>query len=243
MKIFSKTDTGRVRTDNQDAFFAGRIADSAVFAVVCDGMGGANAGNIASEIAVRRISEYIIKSYRKRMDSDDLEKIVRNAISSANIELYDMSVGDAALSGMGTTVVVALVKNDKAVIAHVGDSRVYLWKEEELYQVTKDHSIVQTLIDRGELMPEDAAHHPQKNMITRAVGVSRFVDIDFIEITNLEASGLLLCSDGLTNVCSDEEIKEVLLHTPPEEVCEVLTNKANEGGGFDNITIVYMKKD
>ena len=127
MKIFSKTDTGRVRTDNQDAFFAGRIADSAVFAVVCDGMGGANAGNIASEIASRRISEYIIKSYRKRMDSDDLEKIIRNAISSANIELYDMSVGDAALSGMGTTVVVALVKLTVSVkIADKSNKAIYL---------------------------------------------------------------------------------------------------------------------
>ena len=124
MKIFSKTDKGKVRADNQDAYFAGRISDSTVFAVVCDGMGGANAGSVASENAVRHISEYIIKSYRNEMSADELETLVRNAVISANIELYDMSVNDPSLSGIGTTAVIALVKEDGAVFANVRDSRI-----------------------------------------------------------------------------------------------------------------------
>ena len=145
MRIFSKTDKGRVRTDNQDAYFAGRISDNAVFAVVCDGMGGANAGNVASENAVRHISEYIIRSYRDAMDTVELEKTVRNAVVSANIELFDMSASEQALSGMGTTAVIALIRNDEAIIANVGDSRIYLVNE-QIKQLTRDHSVVQSLI-------------------------------------------------------------------------------------------------
>ncbi len=243
MLLFGKTDIGRVRSTNQDVYEFRKLDEDVWFGLVCDGMGGENGGQVASSIACETIYRMLSQNYRSGLSDEEYKNMIIAAVSEGNVAVYDKSIGNDQYMGMGTTVVLAVVIGDKAYIAHVGDSRVYLWKEEELYQVTKDHSIVQTLIDRGELMPEDAAHHPQKNMITRAVGVSRFVDIDFIEITNLEASGLLLCSDGLTNVCSDEEIKEVLLHTPPEEVCEVLTNRANEGGGFDNITIVYMKKD
>ena len=130
MQIFSKTDRGRVRTDNQDAYFAGKITDDSVFAVVCDGMGGANAGNVASELAVRHISEYVIRSYRDGMDMTDTEKTLKNAIVSANISLYDKAVNNAELAGMGTTAVAAFVKDGTAVIAHVGDSRIYLGKGE-----------------------------------------------------------------------------------------------------------------
>lgn len=121
-----KTDRGRVRTDNQDAYFAGKITDDAVFAVVCDGMGGANAGNVASELAVRHISEYVIRSYRSGMNMTDTEKTLKNAIVSANISLYDKAVNNTELAGMGTTTVAAFVKDGTAVIAHVGDSRIYL---------------------------------------------------------------------------------------------------------------------
>ena len=145
MQIFSKTDRGRVRTDNQDAYFAGKITDGSVFAVVCDGMGGANAGNVASELAVRHISEYVIRSYRDGMDMTDTEKTLKNAIVSANISLYDKAVNNAELAGMGTTAVAAFVKDGTAVIAHVGDSRIYLVNG-EIKQLTRDHSVVQSRI-------------------------------------------------------------------------------------------------
>ena len=208
MQIFSKTDRGRVRTDNQDAYFAGKITDDSVFAVVCDGMGGANAGNIASELAVRHISEYVIRSYRDGMDMTDTEKTLKNAIVSANISLYDKAVNNAELTGMGTTAVAAFVKDGAAVIAHVGDSRIYLVNG-EIKQLTRDHSVVQSLIESGKITPEDAKVHPRKNVITRALGAEEDVAVDSDCITLSNGDTLLLCSDGLTNFLEDKDILRV----------------------------------
>ena len=168
MQIFSKTDRGRVRTDNQDAYFAGKITDDSVFAVVCDGMGGANAGNVASELAVRHISEYVIRSYRDGMNMTDTEKTLKNAIVSANISLYDKAVNNAELAGMGTTAVAVFVKDGTAVIAHVGDSRIYLVNG-EIKQLTRDHSVVQSLIESGKITPEDAKVHGGKHGVAHKV--------------------------------------------------------------------------
>lgn len=241
MKIFSKTDKGKVRTDNQDAYFAGRISDSTVFAVVCDGMGGANAGSVASENAVRHISEYIIKSYRNEMSADELETLVRNAVISANIELYDMSVNDPLLSGMGTTAVIALVKEDGAVIANVGDSRIYLVNE-EIRQLTRDHSVVQSLIESGKITPEDAKVHPRKNVITRAVGAEENVTPDSAVIKLSDGDSLLLCTDGLSNYLDDGDILNIFKNTDISAVPEALANRANSNGGGDNITVVTLTR-
>lgn len=241
MRIFSKTDKGRVRTDNQDAYFAGSIADNAVFAVVCDGMGGANAGNVASENAVRHISEYIIRSYRDSMDVTELEKIVRNAVASSNIELFDMSASDQALSGMGTTAVIAIVKDDEAVIANVGDSRIYLVNE-GIKQLTRDHSVVQSLIESGKITPEDAKYHPRKNVITRAIGAEGNVTADSAVIKLNDGDTLLLCTDGLSNYLDDNEILSIFKNTDISSVPEALVERANQNGGGDNITVVTLSQ-
>ena len=241
MKIFSKTDKGKVRADNQDAYFAGRISDSTVFAVVCDGMGGANAGSVASENAVRHISEYIIKSYRNDMSAGELETLVRNAVISANIELYDMSVNDPSLSGMGTTAVIALVKEDVAVIANVGDSRIYLVNE-EIRQLTRDHSVVQSLVESGKITPEDAKVHPRKNVITRAVGAEENVTPDSAVIKLSDGDSLLLCTDGLSNYLDDGDILNIFKNTDISAVPAVLANRANSNGGGDNITVVTLTR-
>ena len=241
MKIFSKTDKGKVRADNQDAYFAGRISDSTVFAVVCDGMGGANAGSVASENAVRHISEYIIKSYRNEMSADELETLVRNAVISANIELYDMSVNDPSLSGMGTTAVIALVKEDGAVIANVGDSRIYLVNE-EIRQLTRDHSVVQSLVESGKITPEDAKVHPRKNVITRAVGAEENVTPDSAVIKLSDGDSLLLCTDGLSNYLDDGDILSIFKNTEISAVPEALIERANSNGGGDNITVVTLTR-
>ena len=241
MRIFSKTDKGRVRTDNQDAFFAGRISDSTAFAVVCDGMGGANAGNVASENAVRHISDYIIKSYRGEMSVYELETVIRNAIISANIELYDMSVSDSALSGMGTTAVIALVKDDAAVIANVGDSRIYLVNG-EIKQLTRDHSVVQSLIESGKITPEDAKVHPRKNVITRAIGAEENVTPDSAIINLNSGDTLLLCTDGLSNYLDDGDILNIFKNTDISAAPEALANRANSNGGGDNITVVTLTR-
>lgn len=239
MKIFSKTDKGRVRSDNQDAYFAGRISDNAVFAVVCDGMGGANAGNVASENAVRHISEYIIRSYRDSMDISELEKTVRNAVTSANIELYDMSASKQSLSGMGTTAIIALIKDGESVIANVGDSRIYLVNE-NIKQLTRDHSVVQSLIESGKITPEDAKYHPRKNVITRAIGAEGSVTADSSVIRLNRGDSLLLCTDGLSNYLDDNEILSIFKNTDISAVPEALVEKANLNGGGDNITVVTL---
>lgn len=241
MQIFSKTDRGRVRTDNQDAYFAGKITDDAVFAVVCDGMGGANAGNVASELAVRHISEYVIRSYRDGMDMTDTVKTLKNAIVSANISLYDKAVNNAELAGMGTTAVAAFVKDGKAVIAHVGDSRIYLVNG-EIKQLTRDHSVVQSLIESGKITPEDAKVHPRKNVITRALGAEENVAVDSDCLNLSNGDTLLLCSDGLTNFLDDKDILTVFQNNDISAVAERLVEEANKNGGGDNITVVTVTK-
>lgn len=241
MQIFSKTDRGRVRTDNQDAYFAGKITDDSVFAVVCDGMGGANAGNVASELAVRHISEYVIRSYRDGMDMTDTEKTLKNAIVSANISLYDKAVNNTELAGMGTTAVAAFVKDGTAVIAHVGDSRIYLVNG-EIKQLTRDHSVVQSLIESGKITPEDAKVHPRKNVITRALGAEEDVAVDSDCINLLDGDTLLLCSDGLTNFLDDKDILTVFQNNDISAVAERLVEEANKNGGGDNITVVTVTK-
>lgn len=241
MQIFSKIDIGKVRSSNQDAYFTGELSDGAVFAVVCDGMGGANAGNIASETAVKGISEYIIKSYRTAMDFCDIEKMLINAVSSVNIEIYDMSLKNPELSGMGTTVVVALIRDSKAVIAHVGDSRAYLVGD-SIVQLTRDHSVVQGLVESGKLTPNEAKVHPRKNVITRALGAEENVisDSDIVEINS--GQSLLICTDGLSNFVEAEEILNIFKSNKIENVAELLVNNANQNGGGDNIAVVTVTR-
>ncbi|MBR6564871.1 MAG: Stp1/IreP family PP2C-type Ser/Thr phosphatase, partial [Clostridia bacterium] len=202
-------------------------------------MGGANAGNIASEIAVKTVSEYLYNSFRDNMTLNDFERTLKNAISSANLLIFNRAVKDEALKGMGTTIVAAIVKDNDAIIAHVGDSRIYLLND-EIKQLTKDHSIVQTLIENGEISPDDAKHHPRKNVITRALGVEAEVVADFDELTLNTNDTLLLCTDGLTNYVPEANIYEIFKQNDLALVSETLVAKANENGGGDNITVVTL---
>ena len=239
MIIHSKIDKGIVRNSNQDAFIAGQLAENITFAIVCDGMGGANAGNIASEIAVKTVSEYLYNSFRDNMTLNDFERTLKNAISSANLLIFNRAIKDEALKGMGTTIVAAIVKDNDAIIAHVGDSRIYLLND-EIKQLTKDHSIVQTLIENGEISPDDAKHHPRKNVITRALGVEAEVVADFDELTLNTNDTLLLCTDGLTNYVPEANIYEIFKQNDLSLVSETLVSKANENGGGDNISVATL---
>ncbi len=239
MIIHSKIDKGVIRHSNQDAFIAGEIAKNFTFAIVCDGMGGANAGNIASEIAVKTVSEYLYNSYRENMTNDDIERVIKSAVSSANLQIFNRASKNEALKGMGTTIAVAVVRDNDVVIAHVGDSRIYLVND-TLTQLTKDHSIVQSLIESGKITPEDASVHPRKNVITRALGVESEVitDTDFLSIKSGES--LLLCSDGLTNFVTLNTILQIFKNNNIDVVCDKLVDEANNGGGGDNITVVTL---
>ena len=239
MQIFSKIDIGKTRTSNQDAYYTVKLSDESVIVLVCDGMGGANAGNVASETAVKLIADYILKSYRPTMDSQDIEKILCNAISSANLELFDMAKKNQEYNGMGTTLVAAHIKGNTAVICNVGDSRAYLINN-SITQITKDHSVVQSLIESGKLSVEDAKAHPRKNVITRALGAEENVIPDIFEQTLENGEFLLFCTDGLSNFVETQTIFETIKNSNVEDVAEILVDKANSNGGGDNITAVLV---
>ncbi len=242
MRIVAKTDKGHVRDSNQDAYAVGEFSDEVVWAVVCDGMGGAAGGNIASALAVKVISDKINVSYREQMRDSSIKNMLDSALNAANVEVFDMAESKQELKGMGTTVVCAIVKDGQAYIAHAGDSRAYILKNGEISQITTDHSMVQDLLDRGKITSEQAQNHPNKNIITRAVGVDENIEIDFDQIDLDDNTTLLLCTDGLSNYVSNEEILELTSDGKHYAFADRLVNKANENGGGDNITAVVISK-
>lgn len=242
MKIVAKTDRGHVRETNQDAYAVGEFSDEVVWAVVCDGMGGAAGGNIASALAVKVISDKINASYREKMRDMSIKNMLDSALTAANIEVYDMADAKQELHGMGTTVVCAIVRDNQAFIAHAGDSRAYVLSDGGINQITTDHSMVQDLLDRGKITNEQAANHPNKNIITRAVGVDKSIEIDFDQIDLDEKSTLLLCTDGLSNYVTNDEIIDLMSDGKHYAFADRLVQKANDNGGGDNITVVVISK-
>lgn len=240
MKIVAKTDKGNVRENNQDSYAVGELPGEVAWAVVCDGMGGASGGNIASALAVRVISEKIKASYREDMSDRSIRNMLEAAIVAANLAVFDMAVKNTVLAGMGTTVVCAVVKNDCCFIAHVGDSRAYLLTKNSIKQITTDHSVVQTLVEKGQLTADQAKDHPSKNIITRALGVEDRVKIDFDQLDIEHDQTILLCTDGLSNFLETDEIYDLVKDGKYYAFAERLVKKANENGGGDNITVVAI---
>lgn len=240
MRIVAKTDIGLVRTSNQDSYAAGELPGSVAWAVVCDGMGGAAGGNFASSIAVKIISERISASYRQGMSDISIKNMLTSAILAANISVYEKGQADSDLTGMGTTVVVAIIADESVYIAHVGDSRAYVLSDGKLNQLTKDHSFVQEMVDSGKLTPDEAKDDPRKNYITRALGVNPDVRVDFCQEYISENEILVLCTDGLTNFVNPEEICKLTDDGNFYEFAERLVNRANSNGGGDNVTVVTM---
>lgn len=240
MKAYGKTDMGRVRESNQDAFLCGHISEDALFCVVCDGMGGVNGGNVASAIAVKVISDRIMEVYRDGLASNSVRNLLETAIAAANIDIYDAAMADLNLRGMGTTVVVLIIVDRKLYITHVGDSRAYLFRKDGMDQITRDHSIVQAMVENGQLTQNEARNHPRKHFITRALGVEDTVDCDYGEMNLEDGEFLLICTDGLTNMVETDEIYRLVQSADPEIVPERLIHAANMAGGSDNITVVVV---
>ena len=240
MKIVAKTDKGVVRENNQDAYAVGELPGDVAWAVVCDGMGGAAGGNIASALAVKVISDKITSSYNEKMRDSSIKNLLDSAITAANIEVYDMAYSRPDLKGMGTTVVAVVVRDNVAHIAHAGDSRAYLVNKDGVEQITVDHSLVQNLVDRGEITKEEAEHHPNKNVITRALGVDKRIDVDFSEIDMQENETLVLCTDGLSNCVNNSEMAEDIKDGQYYAFADRLVKRANKNGGNDNITVVAI---
>jgi len=236
------SDKGVSRRDNQDyQHLEISHANNQAVCVVCDGMGGARSGNIASRVAADVFVNDLNLQVKPGMSEKSLKTALASAVSAANAQVFEKARSDASYYGMGTTLVGAVVTPEQAVIANVGDSRAYHISEEGIRQITRDHSLVEDLYERGELSYEETKNHPSKNLITRVVGTESAVIADLYTIELNEGDFLLLCSDGLTNVVEDQEILFEVLHgSDPAFACDRLTNMANGRGGPDNITTVLI---
>ncbi len=241
MKISGKTDIGLVRETNQDAFSFGSFDDGNCWAVVCDGMGGVSGGQVASGICVEKVSEALKRGYRKDMTISSAKNLLTTAINAANSAVFKKAQENIELKGMGTTVVATLILGEVAVVAHVGDSRAYILND-EIKPITKDHSFVQLLVDTGKITEYEAKNHPDRNVITRAVGIEHIVDveIDIIDIDNNDK--LLICTDGLNGYVSDADILKTV-NEYGDSSAEKLVETANNAGGRDNVTVVIFAAD
>lgn len=244
MEWFEKTDIGCVRKTNQDVCKTIFREDTqTAVLIVCDGMGGANAGNIASEVACERFA-HEMEQLDDVSDREVCAERMHLALRQANETVYEMSKGNPSLYGMGTTLVAACVKDAHAMILNVGDSRAYVLRDGTLVQITEDHSYVGQLVREGRITIEMAREHPQRNLITRAVGVDKTVQGDMFSMSLMPSDVLLLCSDGLSGMLTDAEMQKILLGTPVlSDAGEKLLHAAKEAGGRDNITIVLWKNE
>ena len=248
MKCFGITDKGKIREDNQDCFIIEKCEKKSCFIVaLCDGMGGAKAGGLASRLANKTFVSYVFDKLmsRKRLTSS-YKQILIDACNEANRVDFDYSQFDDSCKGMGTTIVGGIIsENGSGHIINVGDSRAYLIsvRHRDIYQITRDHSLVEDLVEYGAITKEQARTHPQKNVITRAVGAEAEVAADYFEFNLQNSDILLLCSDGLSNMVSDIEILDYAVeYSEPELLCRALMNKALNRGASDNVTVVAVSR-
>ena len=240
MSVTGQTHIGLVRNNNQDALAFGPLTQGAQYAVVCDGMGGANGGNIASNIAVELIARRIEDNFRPEQSANSVEHMLSSAMATANAAVFDRGKSDETLSGMGTTVVAAITCGNVAYISHVGDSRLYHLRGDTLTAVTRDHSVVQELIETGQITEEEARSHPRRHFITRALGVTDSEQGEYDELSIQPGDRLLLCTDGLINMVEPDAIRHILTTYPADEAVDALVQSALDGGGTDNITVVLI---
>lgn len=239
MRFYSITEQGQVRSQNQDFLFASDqpVGTLANLFLVADGMGGHNAGEYASEYAVKAV----LNEIRSHTDLSPVA-ILEQAITSANSIIYALGMQNSALSGMGTTMVGAMIDGNHLVAFNVGDSRLYVITKSEIRQVTRDHSVVEELVREGSVPRAEAVNHPKKNMITRAVGAEKNVRPDFFDVTLEPADQILLCSDGLTNMVDNETIFSIMHENGTiKEKTVKLVETANHNGGKDNITAIAIE--
>ena len=239
MKITAKTDIGRVRAENQDCYRAVRFADGSAWALVCDGMGGANSGRLAAHLAADAMEAYW-QAHPGEPAPGKEEAFLMDGFQVMNQCIWHHAAQNEEDEGMGTTGVCAYASRGMAHLVHAGDSRAYLFHAGALRQITRDHSMVQQLVDSGQITREQAAVHPQKNLITRALGVSANIVPEYNRCEIEDGDILLLCSDGLTNMVSDEDIAQVLREVPFFDATSILVDRALQAGGQDNITVLLM---
>ncbi len=241
MFAWGKSDIGMARKDNQDSYvYSVSDAKKLAFAVVCDGMGGAAAGNIASQLALEKFTEHIRETNCKNFSHEQICTLLENALEDANTAVHDKAMSDCALTGMGTTLVAVVATSSKVAVINVGDSRAYKINSEGIVKITNDHSLVADMVRMGEITEEQAQAHPGKNLITRAVGTDVSVEGDVFFPDIKRGDFILLCSDGLSNLVTEQEMLYEVMYGEKEDCCTRLIDIANNRGGFDNITVVLL---
>ncbi len=241
MRVACNTHIGAVRKSNQDACETGTFPSGGAWAIVCDGMGGANGGNVASAIALENIRGYLSKHYQEGLSAGSMKSLLLNAVRAANDAVYKRSLEEPALRGMGTTAVVMVCTRGTLHVVHVGDSRAYICNKCGLTQITEDHSYVQDLVNFGEITREQARRHPRRNIITRVLGVHEAVRPDYTSCPMAPGDKALACSDGLSNYTDDALLEEYMEKAPePNELMEKLIHYALECGGADNISVALI---
>ena len=242
MQYWGLTDPGCVRPQNQDTYLIEVLDKNTLLCVVCDGMGGAKSGNVASTLAADVFVQEIKRTWTPDMDLENLDQMLRGAVKLANFTVYDQAKQFEEFDGMGTTLVAVLIQGKTATVVNVGDSRAYSMDEEGIRQLTTDHSLVQMMIRRGELTPEQARNYPGKNLITRAIGTESVVECDIFHRRVSKGECLLLCSDGLSNLLDDQEILFEVVHgANRKSSCERLLAIAKNRGASDNVTCVLVQ--
>lgn len=241
MQYWGLTDPGCVRAQNQDAYHMESLDRGTVLAVVCDGMGGAKSGNVASTLAMDVFVQEVKRSWNASMDWEAADQVLRSAVKLANFTVYDQAMQFEEFTGMGTTMVAVLIRGREVTVVNVGDSRAYVCDRDGIRQLTTDHSLVQMMVDRGELTPELARTYPGKNFITRAIGTEPVVDCDLFHHKVDRGDYMLLCSDGLSNMMDAQEILFEVVHGfNKQQCCQRLTDIAKNRGGPDNITSILI---
>lgn len=244
MNVYGVTHRGVVRHENQDKLRFSLMGNGELLAaVLCDGMGGAQAGSVASGIAADTFMSHAANSLDESSSPSDMHMILTEAVNYANIKVYDRAFSDFSCMGMGSTLVGLLVNGKRASVVNVGDSRAYLIGKRRITQITRDHSLVEDMVSRGKITRAQAQNHPQKNIITRAVGVEASVSSDLFDIKLSPGNRLLLCSDGLSNIVSAEELLMVSGNNQElEKACGALLELALKRGAPDNVSVLLCER-
>ena len=241
MQYWGITDPGCVRSQNQDAYQMEQLDKNTLLCVICDGMGGAKSGNIASTLAIDVFVQEVRRSWSSDMDQEQTDQMLQGAVKLANFTVYDQSRQLEEFEGMGTTLVAALIRGKQVTLVNVGDSRAYRVNRDGVRLLTTDHSLVQLMVEQGELKPEQARNYPGKNYITRAIGTESVVLCDIFHLDVDKGDCLLLCSDGLSNMLDDQEMLFEVVHGVNKQYCcQRMLDIAKNRGAPDNVTCILV---
>lgn len=246
MNYYGISNIGKSRKENQDKIYLPSEKSAIKYFIIADGMGGVSGGEIASGIAIETIKDYINENIGNiEFEKEQIEELIRGAIAKANKFIFQRAEREEELKGMGTTVVVALLYGNRVYVGHVGDSRIYRIRNNIIRQLTKDHSYVQALLQEGSITKAEAENHPQKNILLKVVGCEEFVEPDIMVKGFIKDDVLLMCTDGLTNMVSVDEIYDVAVRGKKDtkKACKKLVDMANANGGYDNVSVILISKD